>query len=143
MFSGDICDLLQSLVRVVDGTEAAAFVLGMEPSGSSVPHLHYHLRWDDPDYSIRAAAVRGFAEMVESSVRHHKDGRFAIDRTETPDSTQYCLVILERHGERVAGAVAVITRCADDNAASDKLTELGHAASRLGYRRDEPPRHPL
>ena len=121
-------DLVRGIASEIGATEAAAF--SVKPDffdGHQLDPL-LHIRRDNPDAATRAAAVAAFKEILTPCVQQAKDGAVEIGSWDG-QRRQYCLVTLARRGETVAGAVAFIVRCRDEQDADILLRRVQRAAS--------------
>ncbi len=133
-------DLLTTQAVVVAGTEAAGFLVERGPkreaSGESGEgnedqdshalaagpglKLMKHIRPDNSTQEMREQAVDAFRELVGPCVRGGDDQAIKVSPDGEPQP-QYCLVTLLRNEGEVVAASAVITRCADDQKARQRL----------------------
>ena len=121
--------LVWKMAASVAATEAAAFAVR---SDSQIEHLKdrdllllCHIRPDDADETLRAAAIEAIRELIKPCLMQGKDGMIEIDDTYDGKNRQYCLVIVERRdGDALAGAGAFITRCRNLKDAEKKLGVL-------------------
>src|SRR5688572_477951 len=93
-------DLLGTMAVTVAGTEAAGFLIeqGQAPAPGSEEaqaglRVITHIRPDDSDDEVRAAAIKAFQEIVVPCIQQNKDGAIEVG---TPDDgePQFCLVTL-------------------------------------------------
>jgi biotin carboxyl carrier protein len=128
-----INDLLTTQAVSVVGTEAAAFVVergqpsttqtGQQVAFSLRPIAH--MRPDDSPDDVRQQALDAFKELIIPCVEQDKDG--AVEISGPDDSSperQFCLItLLKSEGNSVAVS-AVITRCADNERARQRLMSM-------------------
>ena len=131
-------DLLTTQAVVVAGTEAAGFIVErgqnrgpsaeseeVEEDGHALAagpglKLLKHIRPDNSSNEMREQAVQAFREIVGPCVREGGDLAVRVSPDGEPQP-QYCLVTLLRNEGEVVAASAVITRCADDQKARQRL----------------------
>lgn len=123
-------DLLTTQAVSVVGTEAAAFLIertqGTPDQGKPPFSLRpiAHMRPDESSDEVRQQALAAFQELIAPCVQADKDG--AVEIT-TPDETgerQFCLITLLRSEGNSVAVSAVITRCADNERARQRLMSM-------------------
>src|SRR4029079_12619447 len=82
-----------------------------------------HIRPDDSDAQIRAAAIQAFQEFIAPCVERDQDGAIPVG-ADGGGEPQYCLVTLLRNEGQTVAASAVITRCRDQERAVQRLTSM-------------------
>ena len=118
--------LFRQVVRdaavAVEGTEA----IGFRVDGATHElRVVVHLRPDEAPPEKRAAAVEAFRRLVTPSVMDGQDAALALAGTGGPDEApQYCLVHMLSDQTGPRAAVAVISRCVDDDDAYGRLDVL-------------------
>ncbi len=128
-----INDLLTTQAVSVVGTEAAAFVVerNQTSQGSDGQQFPFglrpiaHMRPDDSPDDVRQQALDAFKELILPCVEQNKDGAVEISGPEdgSPER-QFCLItLLKSEGNSVAVS-AVITRCADNERARQRLMSM-------------------
>jgi multidrug resistance efflux pump len=120
-----INDLLTTQAVVVAGTEAAGFIIepGQDGKGFELKTIA-HIRPDNSDADTRTAAISAFQGIVRPCVEQGKDGAIQVSpETETVDP-QFCLVTLLRSDGNVVAVSAVITRCRDQERATQRLMSM-------------------
>lgn len=116
-------DLLQVQAIVVNGTEAAGFLLHPTPQGMQLQNLA-HIRPDASDEETRKAALQAFGEIIGQCIQQDKDGVINVGNPTDSGEPQFCLVTLLRDQNQVVAASAVITRCRDDERARQRLETM-------------------
>jgi biotin carboxyl carrier protein len=122
-------DLLGTMAVTVAGTEAAGFLIeqGQPQQGDGTEQnplrVITHIRPDDSDEEVRAAAIKAFQEIVIPCIQQNKDGAIEVG---TPDDgePQFCLVTLLRNEGMAVAVAAVITRCRDQERARQRLMSM-------------------
>lgn len=116
-------DLLQVQAIVVNGTEAAGFLLQPTPQGVQLQNVA-HIRPDASDDETRKAALQAFGEIIGQCLQQDKDGVINVGQPTDSGEPQFCLVTLLRDQNNVVAASAVITRCRDDERARQRLETM-------------------
>ena len=116
-------DLITVQAIVVNGTEAAAFVLDPGPQGAQLRNIA-HIRPDSSDQDTRAAALSAFSDIVGTCLQQGKDGVIDVGAPDDGIEPQFCLVTLLRNGEQIVAASAVVTRCRDQERAQQRLDTM-------------------
>jgi hypothetical protein len=123
-WSKRIEDVVQVAAYMVGATEAAVF---RRPDMA----LLVHIRPDEADAALRAAAIAAFKELIEQTNGKDAviegDAGFAAQSHVLPYAgyrPQYCLIAFPSDGCAADAVVAVIVRCADDREAARKLERL-------------------
>lgn len=124
----DIREFLYNLVYtqavVVVGTEAAAFLIepGQEEGQIGLANVA-HIRPDQSAPDVKQKALEAFGQLIGNCYRTGQDAAIKVqdDPNDLTFEPQYCLVTLLRHENRVVAATAVITRCRNENSASQRL----------------------
>ena len=103
-------DLLGTMAVTVAGTEAAGFLIERSEAEQSGLRVITHIRPDDSDDDVRAAAIKAFTEIIVPCIQQNKDGAIEVG---TPDEgePQFCLVTMLRNEGSAVAVAAVITRC--------------------------------
>ena len=120
-----LTDLIHTQATTVAGTEAAGFLIERGQGGQTF-RLIAHLRPDHSTREVREAAVKAFMDLVAPCVNEGKDGAIELSNpTEVyQPEKQYCLVtILRAQGQPVAVS-AVITRCMNNDRATQRLQSM-------------------
>ena len=96
---------LQTLIRsqavVVNGTEAAAFLIEHAAGGRIVAaETIVHIRPDQATEETLASAVSAFKGIIKPSIEQDKNGVILIEGTESAKGPQYCLITLLREGRK-------------------------------------------
>ena len=125
----DIREFMHNLLHVqaivVNGTEAAGFLLQPDPQQQSVQlHNVSHIRPDESDEQTRKAALQAFSEIIGDCLRQDKDGVINVSGAHDSAEPQFCLVTLLRDQNQVVAASAVITRCRDEERARQRLETM-------------------
>jgi len=115
-------DLLRNQAVLVAGTEAAAFLVQRQDKQLGLQPVN-HIRPDDSDQEVRAAALRAFQNIVRPCVEQGKDGAIEVGSPDGGDS-QFCLVTLLRNEGEIVAVTAVITRCRDMERAKQRLVSM-------------------
>jgi multidrug efflux pump subunit AcrA (membrane-fusion protein) len=118
-----INDLLSTQAIVVAGTEAAGFKVERGAQGPSLRPVA-HIRPDESNDEIRAAAMSAFQELVSACVTQTKDGAIEINAGDNAAHPQFCLVTLLREEGQIVAATAVITRCTNMQRAQQRLISM-------------------
>ena len=120
-----INDLLTTQAVVVAGTEAAGFIIepGAEGKGFELKTIA-HIRPDNSDADMRTAAIEAFRGIVKPCVEQGKDGAVQVSPDGDTVDPQFCLVTLLRSDGNVVGASAVITRCPNQERATQRLMTM-------------------
>jgi multidrug resistance efflux pump len=133
-------DLLTTQAVVVVGTEAAAFIIepraaqqpeaaegaepgAVQPAGFELKTIA-HIRPDNSTAETRAAAISAFQEIVRPCVEQGKDGAIQVSPENETHDPQFCLVTLLRSEGNVVAVSAVITRCRDQERATQRLMSM-------------------
>jgi multidrug resistance efflux pump len=120
-----INDLLTTQAVVVAGTEAAGFIIEPGPEGKGFElKTIAHIRPDNSDTDTRAAALEAFRGIVRPCVEQGKDGAIQVSPESETVDPQFCLVTLLRSDGNVVGVSAVITRCRDQERATQRLMSM-------------------
>ncbi len=127
-----INDLLTTQAVSVVGTEAAAFVIernqkSVTPDGQEVPFSLRpiaHMRPDDSPDEIRQQALEAFKELIIPCVQQEKDGAVEIGVDDGGPERQFCLITLLKSEGNAVAVSAVITRCADNERARQRLMSM-------------------
>ena len=120
-----INDLLTTQAVVVAGTEAAGFIIEAGPEGKGFElKTIAHIRPDNSDADMRAAALEAFRGIVKPCVEQGKDGAVQVSPDGDTVDPQFCLVTLLRSDGNVVGASAVITRCPNQERATQRLMTM-------------------
>jgi multidrug efflux pump subunit AcrA (membrane-fusion protein) len=119
-------DLLGTMAVTVAGTEAAGFLIEQaqaEQAEQTGLRVISHIRPDDSDDDVRAAAIKAFTEIIVPCIQQNKDGAIEVG---TPDDgePQFCLVTLLRNEGAAVAVAAVITRCRDQERARQRLMSM-------------------
>ncbi|MGN6507633.1 MAG: efflux RND transporter periplasmic adaptor subunit [Tepidisphaeraceae bacterium] len=125
----DIREFMHNLLHVqaivVNGTEAAGFLLQPDPQQQSVQlHNVSHIRPDQSDEETRKAALQAFSEIIGDCLRQDKDGVINVSGPHDSAEPQFCLVTLLRDQNQIVAASAVITRCRDEERARQRLETM-------------------
>jgi hypothetical protein len=120
-----INDLLTTQAVVVAGTEAAGFIIEPGPEGKGFElKTIAHIRPDNSDADMRTAAIDAFRGIVKPCVEQGKDGAIQVSPVGDTVDPQFCLVTLLRSDGNVVGVSAVITRCRDQERATQRLMSM-------------------
>ncbi|HVT87281.1 MAG TPA: HlyD family efflux transporter periplasmic adaptor subunit [Tepidisphaeraceae bacterium] len=125
--SANLPNFIQELIRmqahIVAGTEAAAFLVEPSPDDPNTLNLKpaAHIREDNSDPQVRAAALEAFGRIIQPCIQQGKDGAIQIEDTHDGSEWQYCLVTLLRNEGNVVAASAVVTRARDSERAKQRL----------------------
>ena len=126
-------DNLEQIVRnmavEVGATEAAGFAVEPNVLGGTRVTPLIHFRPDESDDATRTAALAAFKEILTPWVQKAKDAVIEIDGSDNGAGTQFCLVTLARHAEKVVGASTFIVRCRDRQDAQSALMRAQFAAA--------------
>ncbi len=120
-------DLLNTMAVTVAGTEAAGFLIERQgdPNTPGPVSLRTvtHIRPDESDDEVRAAAIQAFQEILLPCIAQNKDGAIEVG---SPDGgePQFCLITLLRNEGAAVAAAAVITRCRDHERARQRLMSM-------------------
>lgn len=116
-------DLLGTMAVTVAGTEACGFLIERSEADSSGLRVITHIRPDDSDDEVRAAAIKAFTEIIIPCIQQNKDGAIEVG---SPDEgePQFCLVTLLRNEGSAVAVAAVITRCRDQERARQRLMSM-------------------
>lgn len=117
-------DLLGTMAVTVAGTEAAGFLIEQGPTPEQTGlRVVTHIRPDESDDEVRAAAIKAFQEIVVPCIQQNKDGAIEVG---SPDEgePQFCLVTLLRNEGSAVAVAAVITRCRDQERARQRLMSM-------------------
>jgi multidrug efflux pump subunit AcrA (membrane-fusion protein) len=116
-------DLLGTMAVTVAGTEACGFLIERGEADSSGLRVITHIRPDDSDDDVRAAAIKAFTEIIVPCIQQNKDGAIEVG---SPDEgePQFCLVTLLRNEGSAVAVAAVITRCRDQERARQRLMSM-------------------
>jgi AICAR transformylase/IMP cyclohydrolase PurH len=124
--SNDLSAFLKELLIVqavtVAGTEAIVFTLDNDPN--RLKALVEHIRPDESDANIRAAAVKAFTDIIAPCVIQNRDGAIEVGPPDTNGNKQFCLVTLLRQGNHARAVSAVIARCPDLDEAKRRLKAM-------------------
>lgn len=116
-------DLLTVQAIVVNGTEAAGFLLEPGQSGVQLRNVA-HIRPDGSDEETRRAALQAFTEIVGECLKQGKDGVIDVGAPTESIEPQFCLVTLLRDEHNIVAASCVITRCRDQERAQQRLETM-------------------
>ena len=116
-------DLLTVQAIVVNGTEAAGFLLEQGEGGMSLRNVA-HIRPDSSDEETRRAALKAFTEIVGECLKQGKDGVIDVGAPNESIEPQFCLVTLLRDNNNLVAASCVITRCRDQERAQQRLETM-------------------
>ncbi|MBC7783421.1 MAG: HlyD family efflux transporter periplasmic adaptor subunit [Burkholderiales bacterium] len=116
-------DLLNVQAIVVNGTEAAGFLLEPGEGGMQLRNVA-HIRPDNSDDETRKAALQAFTEIIGECLRQGKDGVIDVGSPHDSVEPQFCLVTLLRNQEQVIAASCVITRARDQERAQQRLETM-------------------
>ncbi len=116
-------DLLTVQAIVVNGTEAAGFLLEPGQEGAQLRNVA-HIRPDGSDDETRNAALQAFSEIIGECLRQGKDGVIDVGAADESIEPQFCLVTLLRDQENIIAASCVITRCRDQERAQQRLETM-------------------
>jgi len=116
-------DLLTVQAIVVNGTEAAGFLLEQSPEGMKLTNVA-HIRPDNSDEETRKAALQAFSEIIGECLKQDKDGVINVGSPIDSGEPQFCLVTILRNEHQVVAASAVITRCRDEERARQRLETM-------------------
>lgn len=121
-----IHDLVTTQAVTVAGTEAAAFVLEAptEPGGKPELRQVAHIRPDQCTDDVRAAAIRAFRDVILPCIEQGKDGAVEVTPPDTAGESQYCLITLLKSENKLMAASAVVTRCAGNDRARQRLMSM-------------------
>lgn len=120
-------DLLQVQAIVVNGTEAAGFLLEASPENAQQVTLRNtaHIRPDATDDETKKAALQAFSDIIGDCLGQGKDGVICVSPAgDSGAEPQYCLVTLLRDPNSVVAATAVIIRCRDEERARQRLETM-------------------
>jgi multidrug resistance efflux pump len=119
-------DLLQVQAIVVNGTEAAGFLLEANPQNPQQVSLRNtaHIRPDATDEETKKAALQAFSEIIGDCLGQGKDGVICVSQANENVEPQYCLVTLLRDQQNIVAATAVIIRCRDEERARQRLETM-------------------
>jgi len=113
-------NILCRQAMAVAGTEAASFAL--EPDGrESLFRPVAHIRHDNANFETRARAISAFQQIIEPCATQRKDGAIELQSGDRAPHPQFCLVTLIRSGNEILRINAVITRCENLRAATNRL----------------------
>lgn len=120
-------DLLTTQAVVVAGTEAAGFLIEPKQDGDK-PGFDLktvaHIRPDNSTAETRSAALSAFQEIARPCVEQGKDGAIQVSPESETVDPQFCLVTLLRSDGNVVAVSAVITRCRDQERATQRLMSM-------------------
>jgi multidrug efflux pump subunit AcrA (membrane-fusion protein) len=116
-------DLLTVQAIVVNGTEAAGFLLEQGPEGVTLRNVA-HIRPDSSDEETRKAALQAFTEIVGECLKQGKDGVIDVGAPHESIEPQFCLVTLLRNENNIVAASCVITRSRDQERAQQRLETM-------------------
>jgi len=116
-------DLLTVQAIVVNGTEAAGFLLEPTPEGIQLRNCA-HIRPDASDEETKKAALQAFGEIIGQCLQQDKDGVINVGNPTDSGEPQFCLVTLLRDQNQIVAASAVITRCRDEERARQRLETM-------------------
>ncbi|HEY0008954.1 MAG TPA: HlyD family efflux transporter periplasmic adaptor subunit, partial [Tepidisphaeraceae bacterium] len=116
-------DLLTVQAIVVNGTEAAGFLLEQGEQGMTLRNVA-HIRPDNSDEETRKAALQAFSEIVGECLKQGKDGVIDVGAPTDSAEPQFCLVTLLRDQNNLVAASCVITRCRDQERAQQRLETM-------------------
>lgn len=121
-----IHDLVTTQVVTVAGTEAAAFLIEPDGTPSNKAELKQiaHIRPDQSTDEVRAAAIRAFRDVIGPCVEQGKDGAFEVSPADATGESAFCLVTLLRAEGKLMAASAVVTRCAGNERARQRLMSM-------------------
>src|SRR4051812_546226 len=116
-------DLLGTMAVTVAGTEAAGFTIERGEGDQMGLRVITHIRPDEWDDEVRAAAIKAFTEIIVPCIQQNKDGAIEVG---SPDEgePQFCLVTLLRNEGQAVAVAAVITRCRDQERARQRLMSM-------------------
>jgi len=116
-------DLLGTMAVTVAGTEAAGFLIERGEAEQMGLRVITHIRPDESDDDVRAAAIKAFTEIIVPCIQQNKDGAIEVG---SPDEgePQFCLVTLLRNEGAAVAVAAVITRCRDQERARQRLMSM-------------------
>ncbi|HEX8325346.1 MAG TPA: HlyD family efflux transporter periplasmic adaptor subunit, partial [Tepidisphaeraceae bacterium] len=120
-------DLLQVQAIVVNGTEAAGFLLEANPQDAQQVTLRNtaHIRPDATDEETKKAALQAFSDIIGDCLSQGKDGVICVSPSgDSGVEPQYCLVTLLRDPNSIVAATAVIIRCRDEERARQRLETM-------------------
>ena len=119
-------DLLQVQAIVVNGTEAAGFLLEGNPENPSQVTLRNtaHIRPDATDEETKKAALQAFSDIIGDCLGQGKDGVICVSPPNEGIEPQYCLITLLRDQTNIVAATAVIIRCRDEERARQRLETM-------------------
>ncbi|MDB5326482.1 MAG: HlyD family secretion protein [Phycisphaerales bacterium] len=119
-------DLLQVQAIVVNGTEAAGFMLEANPQSPQQVTLRNtaHIRPDATDEETKKAALQAFTDIIGDCLQQGKDGVICVSPPNESVEPQYCLVTLLRDPNSIVAATAVIIRCRDEERARQRLETM-------------------
>lgn len=119
--------LLTVQAIVVNGTEAAAFMLEQAPQdgqpGVQLRNVS-HIRPDGSDEETRKAALQAFTEIIGNCLTEGKDGVINVGNPNDSIEPQFCLITLLRDQHTIVAVSAVITRCRDEERARQRLETM-------------------
>src|ERR1044071_6964693 len=116
-------DLLGTMAVTVAGTEAAGFLIERGEGEQMGLRVITHIRPDESDDEVRAAAIKAFTEIIVPCIQQNKDGAIEVG---SPDEgePQFCLVTLLRNEGAAVAVAAVIPRCRDQERARQRLMSM-------------------
>lgn len=119
-------DLLQVQAIVVNGTEAAGFLLEPNPQNPQQVTLRNtaHIRPDQTDDETKKAALQAFSDIIGDCLGQGKDGVICVSPPNEGVEPQFCLVTLLRDQMNIVAATAVIIRCRDEERARQRLETM-------------------
>src|SRR5690606_40300788 len=83
-----------------------------------------HMRPDDSDDHVRQQALEAFKELIRPCIQQDKDGAVEITAADDTGESQFCLITLLRSEGNSVAVSAVITRCADNDRARQRLMSM-------------------
>ncbi len=118
-----IHDILTTQAVTVVATEAAAFLV--EKSGDSQTLRNVaHIRPDNANAEVRAAALEAFQDLVRPCIVQNKEGLIELGNPGEGGEPQFCLVTPLRQDGNVIAVTAVITRCMNIDRAKQRLMQM-------------------
>lgn len=124
-------DLLTTQAVSVVGTEAAAFLVERGQPNAAQPDKPAfsfrpiaHMRPDESTDEVRQQALTAFQELIGPCVEADKDGAVEIAAPDGSGERQFCLITLLRSEGASVAVSAVITRCADNERARQRLMSM-------------------